>query len=355
MRFIELMKKEEEEHSSISDFLDFIDEAPEQDLYVDFSGGNAVKLLTIHKAKGLGFEAVILPFLEVSTSKRGNRINYVVHHDLKKSELSLLRLDTKYIKFSKKLKNIYHREYLQGFLDELNTLYVSFTRAKEELYIFIPNPATRKLNIAVDLIPETYMLCGKPLYHKAGIGEKGGQILNVPVAAYKDWISFLKEEFIQKSQLEHKQQIENGKFMHSVLSHIYNLQAADLNSVLNQAVEKAKKEHPFYKNIKPCVKTIGALLKDKSVKKMFYLDEAIIFTEKEVINKFGQAKRIDRMIISEKEVWIIDYKSGEENNLEYVAQIKEYKSLISALYTAQKIRGFLVYIDKIKVEELMDL
>ncbi|MBU0634554.1 MAG: UvrD-helicase domain-containing protein [Candidatus Omnitrophica bacterium] len=351
MRFLELIKKEEEEHASVSDFLEFLDDAPEKELYVDFSAGNAVKLLTIHKAKGLGFSVVILPLLEMDVSGKG-RTDYVVCQELDTSKLTLLRLDAKYIRFSEKLNKIYHKEYLRSFIDELNTLYVSLTRAKEEIYIFIPKVAARHSNIAVNLIPEGYLSRGEISKLKAKAESKTSPIMDIPAASYREWISYLKEEFIPKSQLENKERIKSGEFTHAVLSHINNLEGVDFEKTVNFALAKARAQYPLYRGVAKCVKVVNALLKSKSVKELFYLKNAQIFTEKELVNRSGHTKRIDRLVITAKEAWVIDYKSTPENKAEHAAQVREYQDIISSIYPGRKVRGFLVYMDEIRAEEL---
>ena len=70
------------------------------------------------------------------------------------------------------------------------------------------------------------------------------------------------------------------------------------------------------------------------------------------MDSFGITKRIDRLIIKEKEVWIVDYKSKEELGLNYREQIQTYKTIIKALYPERTVKGFLIYLEELKAEEI---
>ncbi|MCM8770604.1 MAG: UvrD-helicase domain-containing protein, partial [Candidatus Omnitrophica bacterium] len=117
MRLWELVKENAKEHSTISAFLEYFDRAPQEHLYVNVTKSSAVKILTIHKAKGLGFGAVIIPFLEmeIKVGGAGNNLGqgYLVYEDKAKDEnkIRLLRLKSKYTRFSPAAKNIYACEY----------------------------------------------------------------------------------------------------------------------------------------------------------------------------------------------------------------------------------------------------
>ena len=76
MRFLELIKLKEEDAQSLPLFLEYLESAPPEDLYVYSSASVSIKAMTIHKAKGLEFSVVIIPFLEMSTRLSGGKGNH---------------------------------------------------------------------------------------------------------------------------------------------------------------------------------------------------------------------------------------------------------------------------------------
>ncbi|MEK7875386.1 MAG: 3'-5' exonuclease, partial [Pseudomonadota bacterium] len=142
MSFLELVMEKEDEHNGIKAFLGYFKDAVNEDLYVKFPASNAVKVMTVHKAKGLEFPVVIIPFLKINPKAESTSDNhgssYTPELSRKENSLRLLRLKEDYRRFSEEIRVRYNEEYFRSFLDELNNIYVSFTRAKQELYIFIP-------------------------------------------------------------------------------------------------------------------------------------------------------------------------------------------------------------------------
>ncbi|MEI6633132.1 MAG: UvrD-helicase domain-containing protein, partial [Chlamydiota bacterium] len=127
MRFLELIREQEEECGDIASFLAYFDGAAGDDLFVRFPGVNAVRVMTIHKAKGLGFPAVVIPFLEFDRGGMGgggrSRGGPPYGAIRRGEEISLLRLDKKYTRLSPRLRDDYREEYRRRVIDELNTVY----------------------------------------------------------------------------------------------------------------------------------------------------------------------------------------------------------------------------------------
>ena len=163
MSFLELVKKKEDEHSGIKTFLEYFNDAINKDLYVKFPSSNAVKVMTVHKAKGLEFLVVIIPFLKIGPkgeSSTDNRsTSYTPNLDRLANMLRLLRLKKEYRRFSPEIQARYNEEYFRSFIDELNNIYVSFTRAKQELYIFIANKPGKTSTVDL-LIPSDFIELG---------------------------------------------------------------------------------------------------------------------------------------------------------------------------------------------------
>jgi ATP-dependent exoDNAse (exonuclease V) beta subunit len=108
---------------------------------------NAVRIMSIHKSKGLGFKVVIMPFADWKIDQKDT---FLWCHPTQKP---FDRMTLVPVKYGKILKNTcfaeeYFHEKLHAYMDNLNTLYVAFTRAKEELIVIAPKPKTETVSIA---------------------------------------------------------------------------------------------------------------------------------------------------------------------------------------------------------------
>ena len=90
------------------------------------------------------------------------------------------------------------------------------------------------------------------------------------------------------------------------------------------------------------------------MKPFFSVSDGEVHTEFEVVNRQGHLKRIDRLIVDNAEVRIVDYKSSADPGAAQQDQIREYVSIVKTLYPGRKVRGFLVYLDTLTIEQVDD-
>lgn len=348
MKFLELVKKEEEDHQSLSLFLEYFDQARDEDLYVRVSETDSVKVLTIHKSKGLGFGAVIIPFLEMNV-----RVDADVTYESSENHLVRVRLSEKYRNFSGLLDGIWRREYQKAFVDELNNIYVAFTRAIDELYIFIPGKAAKGNNLARALVTVENSEYGCRKVHEGKRNRKEkSPALEIPLSRYKDWIPILKNEFIEEGVLKNRKQRLKGEILHMIFSQIGNLNCEDPRKAIDLAVEKTAQRYPLIEDFSEFREIAGKVLADERLRPFFFVEEGDVFQEKEVVNADGHTKRIDRLIVKKNEIWIIDYKSFSEEAIGDRAQIVEYMAIVKDIYHSRKVKGVLIYLDRLKTEEI---
>lgn len=353
MSFLELVKEKEDEHNGIKAFLEYFKDAVNEDLYVKFPATDAVKVMTVHKAKGLEFLVVIIPFLKINPkaeSTSDNRgISYTPDLDRKENTLRLLRLKEDYRRFSEEIRVRYNEEYFRSFLDELNNIYVSFTRAKQELYIFMPK-TPGSTGPAELLIPDDFVELGRK--GEPPKKEEGQEKLHtLGPSRYSDWIDMLKDEFKDYSQLKFHKQIKKGEVMHYVFSLLGDLSGKDPDAELSKYLVLAQSRFPEFEDFSGLETKIKTLLKDPRFKELFFCEAGRVFTEKEVVNRFGDTKRIDRLILKDDEAVIIDFKSGTEEEGQ-AKQVEEYIELIRAIYPGKRVRGCLLYVDELMIKEV---
>ncbi|MCM8784311.1 MAG: UvrD-helicase domain-containing protein [Candidatus Omnitrophica bacterium] len=345
MKLLELVKEREENCPDILSFLEFFENAPPEELYVDVASTDAVKILTIHKAKGLGFPVVIIPFLEMVLEPFSQ---FIVGDG---DNLRLLYFKKVYNDYSPRLSELYKREYLYSFIDELNALYVAFTRAEEELYIFSSPTVGGKKNFAHLLLPKERFEYGEPRVSKRE-EEAISQSIEISGSRYRDWIVILKDEFVEKSAIIDRKGIVYGEVMHWVLSLIGNLYHKKKEILVQEAIEKTRLAFPYFERYDKIKETVLNLLEHKEFYKLFMIEEGSVFQELELVNSLGKTYRLDRLIVKDKEVFLLDFKTSHDREDEDFKQVKEYISLLHEVYPHKEINGFLIYLDDFSLKKV---
>ena len=354
MRFLELIKEQEEEHSDMNSFLEYFDEATIEDLYVNVTDADNVKVTTIHKSKGLEFPVVIIPFLgmevQVGSGGQGEK-SYVV--EVQDEHLQLIHLKQKYLSFSENLSTIYQQEYKKAFLSELNAVYVALTRAAEEMYLFVPKRMGNSFNLMRFLLPEENLETGSPLNHPPK-SRPVQVVFKLPSSDYRHWIEFLKDEFIDLKPISKREKILKGELVHFALSRIGNIPYGKEEVMVKQAMATLEEQFPgrVSTDFPDLGKVLLEMMNTKELRPFFVVESAEIFQEKEIVTSNGQTRRMDRLIVKEKEVWIVDYKSQREGTGIQQQQVREYAAILEGLYPKRMVKGFLIYLDKFEVEEV---
>ncbi len=339
--------------NSINGFMEAWDEKEDKELVIRTPENlNAVKLMTIHTSKGLEFPIVIMPFLDSA----GMNTNNFFEIDKQNERLNMYYIKKDYIKFSSRLKHIYYEELLRGHIDEINSLYVGFTRARKAVFaFFLDYPRTSKYKeLFFKNQDKTLIEVGKfEINEKQGINLADEKIKYLSFAdvgdVSLDWLELLKLKV--KSPVEINKQRHYaayiGETVHYLLSLIKRYPDKDLDSKIDITAQKFGIEKKELNNI------IEKFFNNKNFKKFFEVDDSVeIFNEFEIADKSGALKRVDRLMLFEDKIYIIDFKTGEEYSAKHSKQINEYKQIISELYPSKNISCFLLYIDEDAVKEV---
>jgi ATP-dependent exoDNAse (exonuclease V) beta subunit len=332
MHVLDLVKASEDEFPDLAAFLARYEAMEGEDLYVDVVSAQAVQVMTVHKAKGLEFRAVIIPFLTMTLqrgrSSQKKALNYTLRHDEGRG-LALYHFNEQHTAYCSLADELSVDEKMGMFFSELNNVYVALTRAACEMYIFIPPRAGQAVNLALYLIPETSYCLGTPaLSYPQKKDDHAGTPCELAPPSCRDWIAFLKDEFKEEETPAHRAQRREGEMCHAALAGV----AADLSDEMKNDLARfraAEKVRPF-----------------------FTAAGAEVFVEKECVDKRGMTLRMDRVLVFEKEVWVIDFKltlSGGEKGRD---QVQGYKKILAEIYPGRVIKGFLAFIKECEVVQI---
>ncbi|GAB6011442.1 UvrD-helicase domain-containing protein [Viscerimonas tarda] len=358
-------------HSSDLDaFLRWWEESGSSKTIFTPDGQDAIRIMTIHKSKGLGFEVVLIPFCNWDTDHKLTTILWC-----QPSIEPFNRLSLAPVKYSKKLKNTifeyeYFEEQLHAFIDNLNILYVAFTRAKKELIAFSPKPKNEKVtNISsllwtsfnTSLAPDKgkeYIDLSKNFDEESSVfelgkeyrppsGEKKSNAGEIALGALSS-IPFddrLKLKLNNKYFFSGSGQREYGTLMHEIISKVdtaNNLEEVlELYHISGDITEAEKSD---MRN------TLSQFLSREAVLE-WYSGKYKVLNEVEILQPNGSFLRPDRVMLKDGEVVVIDYKFGEKENKKYHKQLKYYMSLIGKM-GYQKISGYICYVALGKVQRV---
>ncbi|MDD5557479.1 MAG: UvrD-helicase domain-containing protein [bacterium] len=342
MRLLELIREGEEERPAIDEFLRSLDAAGRDDLYVRAAGADAVRVMTVHKAKGLQFPAVILPYFGVDPGGRGP-VRPAVEETA--DGFRLIRLDARYARLSPEVAAAARRERERRWVDELDVAYVACTRAADELHLFIP------AGEGDDgcLIPEGCMARGGP-----GRGRGGGARGEGPTPAlepsFGDWRARVREERLDPALLRRRADARRGEIVHFILSRIGNLHGVDPERALRDAAAAARRLFPAPAPVDACAAAARALISSASAAMLFDAPGAEVRTEWEVADEEGRLRRIDRLVLSAGGALVADFKSTAAAPAAYREQVREYMRIAAAVFPGRAVSGVVAYIEEGRVE-----
>ncbi len=365
------------ESSDITGFLKWWDEKGARKTVTTPDAQDAIRILTVHKSKGLGFKAVLLPFGDWEIDHKPLKPVILWCHP-EKAPFNRLHLVP--VRYSSTLsRTIFAREYydekLHAYIDNLNTLYVAFTRAKEELIVFSPSPKKAEkagcisellwLGLAHANRPATPDGC--PLTdlsarfdREKGCFEHGTWWKPEVVAGVPSGFEEIRLERIASVTPQDRLRLrlqgklfffddarrKYGALMHEILSRIRV--PADVAASVDRyryAGIVTKQECDVLQE------RLNELLKSPEVLP-WYDGNARILNEVDILSGKAVAHRPDRIVITGQEVTVVDYRFGEKESPGHFRQMKENLHLVSAMgYT--EVKGFIWYVDLNKIEQVI--
>ena len=336
-----ILERDVRNQAGISDFLNYWDKNGEKLSIPSPEGNDAVRIMTIHKAKGLEFPVVIFPFAEEDFSK-GPREKIWLNADEKIMGLPKILVDknSKVEDFGEDAAKVYLQKKQEDLLDTINVLYVALTRAEEQLHIIsgmnIKKDGSLPNNMSTFFIQflEGQGFEETKLEYEFGIANKLSpennkqqETQNIPQV-----VSTLDPKNIKIAQRESrmwntKQQkaIEYGNIIHEILSFVKT--KTDVNLAITKAIENGLIISSQQEEVS---KTIYEIVNHQELSG-FFSENNKVLNEKTIIQKEGTLVKPDRMVVTkDKEIYLLDYKTGLHQT-KYELQLENYQNAIEKM------------------------
>lgn len=359
-----------------------------------------IRLLTIHKSKGLEFDNVIIPFCDWKMEQTATL--WASPKESPYNKLPLVPLEFSKTKLSGTIYEAdYNEEHMQNMVDNMNLLYVAFTRAGKNLFVSCKDAnrkgsrtsGTRATIVASTLnaLAKSNQLEGccieenedatifnygelfiKEPKAKEATAESNKAETNVftpeitPLSLNLDNYSYKQadvdfrqsnksREFVaaddEGTDEEQEAYIKTGTILHRIFSTI------ETSADIDKALTLLEQEGELYSSTTSKEKLMEMLhkrLESKKVKEWFspgwqIFNECAILdidpTTGKVINR-----RPDRVMMNGKETIVVDFKFAAPN-IDHQRQVAQYMHLLSSMGYSN-VKGYLWYVYTNKIEEV---
>lgn len=326
---------------------------------------DAVSVMTIHKSKGLEFPVVIFPFADVNMYREVEPKSWfpISSEEFNGFNHALINYSKEFQNFGEVGNSIFNQRQVELELDNINLLYVTATRAIEQLHIISKKDINTKgvvnsktyAGLFIDYLMKNKCWDENKLEYSFGESYKKSQDESSLDNSFSyKFISTLKEshnlKVITKAGLlwdtEQEKAIERGNLIHLLMSKIKTSHDVDfaIESLLTHGQIKTE-------DVNELKKIVFEIIEDNMISK-YFSPSYEIFNEKDIITEEGQFLRPDRLVIKGDVVIIIDYKTGNKNQKHNI-QLDTYSKAISHMgYSIEK--KLIVYInDKIEIIEVI--
>ena len=375
--FDQLRQYTAENAGTIEDFLRLWDnEICSKTIQSDITNG--VRIISIHKSKGLEFDHVLCPFCDWQLEKSGN-ILWCKPNIAPFNELPIAPID-----YSQKgmtgtiYEEDYHNEHLQNVVDNLNLLYVAFTRARSSLFVIGRRGAKKSrseiIELTLPLLNEGRLTgledVDQPLVYEYGTPtasrqemetKKTANVFLQPSDAIHVTVTTneVKAEFRQSNQSREfingddeqagTSYIQLGSILHRIFSVIRTKD--DIGTALHQL----ESEGIIYDDV-VTLERISTMLRQRLEHPKvaeWFSGRWTLFNECTILSmEDGEVKehRPDRVMTDGKEWIVVDFKFGRQKN-DYPKQVRNYMNLLKTMGHTE-VKGYLWYVYSNIIEEV---
>lgn len=362
---------------SIRQFDDWLDQRIDN-ANVDMGSGelNRINVLTIHDAKGLEFPVVILPFTDWkvcyhASNKRDLRLIRIAEDDPNSPPdlepgIYLINMKDSKRGLASSLAPIYEAAREVSYMEEINILYVAFTRAVSELYVFTkPTSESGKVlkinNIILDRMNELGDLRGDLIREeRQGITVWQSNVTEKPQRKQEkattpshnqttldSLVSIVDLEDLKVRDEYADEKTDFGILIHRLMASVYSKE--DVKPLLDKLHQSGRISSEDYETL---LRNFAAAMEDPTYASWFPpRGEAVVRTEATLFDsKSSKEQRPDRVVIrsdSEGKRYgvIIDYKLGESDTTTdaYRRQVERYAEQLRRS-GVEEVTGYLWYL-----------
>jgi len=322
-----------------AEFLSYWEKEKEKIKLATKGSGRSVQVLTIHKSKGLEFPIVIYAFADSETHRNRSTKKWLPFSEEKDSFNLLIPFSEGIKEYSSAFFDEYELQTKNQEIDNLNLLYVAFTRAEDELHVISVNPKKGSLVSHSEII--RFFLEKNKKWTNTNShyywGEKTTKKRINPVKKHKP-IDFETKTITKERQVVYSNdKIRFGKLFHNFMSQIVN------ESDYKKARLKMEVRNDIRQELKEKILALSKKTITNESLKAYFSNKINTVCEKEI---FSNKKSIipDRIaFLNKKDVIIIDYKTGAKQKKD-TQQIGLYKETLTEMgYTV--LETILVYLN----------
>lgn len=367
--FDELANYSKDQTANVGDFVNYWYEKLHE-ATIPNGSSEGIKVMTIHKSKGLEFHSVIIPFCTWNMDGK----NGFIWCSLDDKEEPYKGLTFTAISYQKDIQNSafkqeYEEELLMNYVDNFNIMYVAFTRAKENLFVFTSKQSGFT---CYDILKGTSLTEDNATKYEVGelVGrnkveendkdqtDAAQKDINIKFGSNHLMASFMQsnksKEFVidEDEELNDKRNlyINEGLLVHKILENVHSINDID-KSIRQMECEGNFINASYRDEVKSLI--LNAF-NDERIKDWFDVKWTVI-NECNIIYKDNDGiireKRPDRVITDGHTTLVIDYKTGKPNTIAHQQQIRRYMELLSEMgYT--NVKGYLWYMRRNDIEEV---